>query len=183
MDDNYHIDFLLTYRTFLPSPEPIVEKLLKAWNERVDLRKRVSWTDFVIYYAYIIICIYEYTFCHIFVITSADSFASGWHCTHCTYVIAYAYPLLRSFLQLCCSFFAFSHSPLPPPPPHPPPFPPSLCVYLLSVYPSPSPSLLLPLFFSLFSSPSLSLSLKLPLPPSLSLGDPHSAPLGWTALC
>jgi CRP-like cAMP-binding protein len=42
VDDNYHIDFLLTYRTFLPSPEPIVEKLLKAWNERVDLRKRVT---------------------------------------------------------------------------------------------------------------------------------------------
>ena len=42
VDDNYHIDFLLTYRTFLPSPEPILEKLLKAWNERVDLRKRVS---------------------------------------------------------------------------------------------------------------------------------------------
>ena len=44
VDDNYHIDFLLTYRTFLPSPEPILEKLLKAWNERVDLRKRVSLT-------------------------------------------------------------------------------------------------------------------------------------------
>ena len=168
MDDNYHIDFLLTYRTFLPSPEPIVEKLLKAWNERVDLRKRVSWTDFVIYYAYIIICIYEYTFCHIFVITSADSFASGWHCTHCTYVIAYAYPLLRSFLQLCCSFFAFSHSPLPPPPPIPLPSPPlSVSICYLSIH------LPLPLFFSLSFSPSfllpLSPSLSNSLPPPLSL--------------
>lgn len=41
VDDNYHMDFLLTYRTFLQSPDPIIEKLLKAWNERVDLRKRV----------------------------------------------------------------------------------------------------------------------------------------------
>ena len=42
VDDNYHMDFLLTYRTFLSSPDPIIEKLLKAWNERVDLRKRVK---------------------------------------------------------------------------------------------------------------------------------------------
>jgi len=36
-------DFLLTYKTFLPSPLPVVQQLKKAWQEGVpEERERVS---------------------------------------------------------------------------------------------------------------------------------------------
>ena len=43
MDDTFHKDFLLTYRTFLPSAEPIIEKLKSAWLSALpETRERVS---------------------------------------------------------------------------------------------------------------------------------------------
>ena len=43
VDDSFHKDFLLTYRTFLDSPQPVLEKLKDAWHEAMpDLRDRVS---------------------------------------------------------------------------------------------------------------------------------------------
>ena len=43
VDDSFHKDFLLTYRTFLDSPQPILTKLKEAWHAAMpDLRDRVS---------------------------------------------------------------------------------------------------------------------------------------------
>ena len=41
MDDSYHADFLLTYRTFLTSPGEIFDKLLTSWNERAEVHDQV----------------------------------------------------------------------------------------------------------------------------------------------
>ena len=46
VDDTFHKDFLLTYRTFLKSPAPIVKKLQWAWHhglpeQREKVRKRL----------------------------------------------------------------------------------------------------------------------------------------------
>ena len=43
VDDKFHQDFLLTYRTFLDSPAPIVETLRNAWETGLpEQRERVS---------------------------------------------------------------------------------------------------------------------------------------------
>jgi hypothetical protein len=43
VDDSFHKDFLLTYRTFLDSPRPILTKLKEAWQEALpDLRDRIT---------------------------------------------------------------------------------------------------------------------------------------------
>ena len=43
MDDSFHKDFLLTYRTFLDSAQPVLSKLKEAWECAMpDLRDRVS---------------------------------------------------------------------------------------------------------------------------------------------
>ena len=42
IDEFFHKDFLLTYRTFLKSPDPVVEKLTKSWESGVpESRHRV----------------------------------------------------------------------------------------------------------------------------------------------
>ena len=41
MDDSYHADFLLTYRTFLTSPGEIFDKLLTNWNEKAEVHDQV----------------------------------------------------------------------------------------------------------------------------------------------
>ena len=39
VDDTFVKDFLLTYRTFLKSPTPIVEKLKEAWMQNVPIQR------------------------------------------------------------------------------------------------------------------------------------------------
>ena len=41
MDETFVKDFLLTYRTFLKSPSPIVERLRSEWEDEAQ-RNRVS---------------------------------------------------------------------------------------------------------------------------------------------
>ena len=41
MNDSYHADYLLTYRTFLTSPGEIFDKLLTSWNERAEVHDQV----------------------------------------------------------------------------------------------------------------------------------------------
>ena len=42
VDDTFHKDFLLTYRTFLTSPAPIVDRLKSAWQSGLpEQRDRV----------------------------------------------------------------------------------------------------------------------------------------------
>lgn len=43
VDDTFHTDFLLTYRSFLDSIDPIVEKIKSTWMNGVpEQRDRVS---------------------------------------------------------------------------------------------------------------------------------------------
>lgn len=42
MDSSFHKDFLLTYRTFLKDPIPLIDKLKEAWQSGLpDDRERV----------------------------------------------------------------------------------------------------------------------------------------------
>ena len=42
MDDTFHKDFLLTYRTFLNDPIPLIDKLKEVWQAGLpDQRERV----------------------------------------------------------------------------------------------------------------------------------------------
>ena len=43
VDDTFHKDFLLTYRTFLKDPLPLIDKLKEAWQAGLpDQRERVK---------------------------------------------------------------------------------------------------------------------------------------------
>ena len=43
VDDTFHKDFLLTYRTFLKDPLPLIDKLKEAWQSGLpDQRERVK---------------------------------------------------------------------------------------------------------------------------------------------
>lgn len=43
VDDTFHKDFLLTYRTFLKDPLPLIDKLMEAWRTGLpDQRERVK---------------------------------------------------------------------------------------------------------------------------------------------
>ena len=45
VDDTFHKDFLLTYRTFLKDPMPLTDKLKEAWQTGLpDQRERVKVT-------------------------------------------------------------------------------------------------------------------------------------------
>ncbi len=47
VDDLFMKDFLLTYKTFLPSPLVVVDQLKKAWVEGMpEQRERVGWLGF-----------------------------------------------------------------------------------------------------------------------------------------
>ena len=46
VDDTFHKDFLLTYRTFLNNPIPLIDKLKEAWQSGLpDQRERVKVID------------------------------------------------------------------------------------------------------------------------------------------
>ena len=40
IDESFHKDFLLTYRTFLKSPDPVLEKLVQSWESDVPETKQ-----------------------------------------------------------------------------------------------------------------------------------------------
>ena len=48
VDDSYHADFLLTYRTFLTSPGEIFDKLLTSWNETAEVYDQVMMSLYLI---------------------------------------------------------------------------------------------------------------------------------------
>ena len=60
VDDTFVQDFLLTYRTFLKTPLPIIEKLKTVWTSE-DLNRRERVRPLVITVAREYVCMYVHT--------------------------------------------------------------------------------------------------------------------------